>query len=130
MGINIIGLVRNGMNLAMNLTPDIQKVGSYRHRRGTDYVPSTGVSTPVETVATGISFIVTSYDESEVDGDNIQLGDEQVFIRFKDLMLQDIASVDTNDVIDETDGPRRQIIKFKLDPTKQVLTLQCRQIGS
>jgi hypothetical protein len=129
MGLDINGLVSSGINLAMDLTPDVQKTLTYRRRKGSSLNTTTGEITPVETLATAIAAIVTTYNEADEPA-GIQMGDEKVVIRFSDLIAKSVTDVDTDDVLDEADGTRRKVITFSLDPTRQVLSLQTRRIGS
>jgi hypothetical protein len=130
MGLNINGLVLRGMDLAFRLTPDVQKTVAYHRVKGSAYDAETGTVTANQTIATDIAAIVTSYSEVE-QGEDAQFGDELVIIRFKDLMLQGIASVDVDDVIVENDGPARQVVEvLTLDTTRQVLKLRTkRRVG-
>lgn len=123
MGLNINRLVLNGINLAMRMTPDVQKTISYVRVKGSTYDVTTGSVTNAQTVATDIAAIITPYRESETETDVVKMGLESVVLRFKDLMLQDIATVDVDDVLIENDGPIRQVVQFVIDPTRQVVRL-------
>lgn len=130
MALNINRLVLDGINLAMSLTPDVQKTVTYKRSRGSGYDPSTGEVTRRDTVATGIAAIITPYSESELDGETIKMGDEKCVIRFADLVAQGIESPDVHDMVIEAGGLMREVVGISLlDPTRQVLKLHLRSHG-
>lgn len=123
MSLDIAGLVRTGLNLAIDLTPDVQGTVSYHRRLGSSYDPVTGAVTAEDLIATGITAIITKYTEDEEDEKTRKLGRELVVIDFASLAPFGITNADVNDLILEDDGPEREVISFDIDPTRQVLKL-------
>jgi hypothetical protein len=122
-------LISMGMGLAFSLTPDVQRHGIYRHHGQPSYDSVTGVVTPND-VDVPLDFILAPYDERDVDGVYVKMGDEKVVIRNDDLLMAGVVQPTTHDTVHEIGGQVRQIIGFKIDPTRQALILQCRQLNA
>lgn len=127
---NIIRLVANGINLAKRLTTDVQKLVTYIRVKGSTYNATDGNSTANQVIATGITAIITPYEEDEDEPDQKKMGRELVVIDFRELNAQGISSVDVDDLIVEPNGPERQVVSFKIDPTRQVVKLVTKQQDS
>lgn len=137
MSLDITGLIASGTDLAFDLTSDVQRAGNYRRVTSTSYDAATGTATDSVTDVP-VSFILTSYSEQEIEGQvnlgdggvPIQFGDEKAVVDFRVLRAAGVHNFSESDLLLETGGPDRQIIAGTLDPTRQVLTLQVRRLGS
>lgn len=130
MSLAIGRLIRMGVELAFNLTPDAQKSGVYRRSKQGGYNAATGAVVG-ENLDAPLTYIRTSYSENAVNrntdkGGDIRIGDQKLIIRMSELGAGGIAEVSTNDSIIEEGGAVYEIVGYKLDPTNQVVTLHAR----
>ena len=91
----------------------------------TESSAGTGLLLPPSLTA-GVKALVAAYRSGDIDGSSVQVGDERLLIRAREL--QDVPMPGAGDyVIEVLTGLRREVIAARLDPTGTFWTIQGRR---
>lgn len=96
-------------------------VGYYQPSANT-YDPSTGATTRTETVQTIPDAILTSYKQSDIDGDRVLETDRKLIIQTSRLAAEPRKGEDQVDIA----GTRWRVQDWKTDPAGATYTIQLR----
>ncbi|MBI1178321.1 hypothetical protein GC207_12870 [bacterium] len=91
----------------------------------TESSAGTGLLSPASLTA-GVKALVAAYRSGDIDGSSVQVGDERLLIRAREL--QDVPMPGAGDyLIEVLTGLRREVIAARLDPTGTFWTIQGRR---
>lgn len=91
----------------------------------TESSAGTGLLSPASLTA-GVKALVAAYRSGDIDGSAVQVGDERLLIRAREL--QDVPMPGAGDyIIEVLTGLRREVIAARLDPTGSFWTIQGRR---
>lgn len=112
---NIPAIVKSAVDVAFKVFDSIAVDAIYFRVTPAPYNPATGLDSSTEQqIPCRVLFGVFAQDE--VDGQNIQHGDEKIFIKQSEVT----AEPQKDDYIVKADGTRYDVFYIGIEPTKQL----------
>ncbi len=126
MGLNLKSIGAAAVRVGFSLTDGIAVAGVYHQITAGVYSPAAGTVVDTDNTAT-VSARLVSYDQKDVDGQNIRSGDQQILIKAAEL-VSPVEQPSTNDFFIETASAiRHDVLGVDHDPTGSLWILHTRR---
>jgi hypothetical protein len=125
--LNLKKLAAKVEKIAFDLASDLVQNAVYSQTTDPKYNATTGAEVSPTVPTANVSAMILQFDEKEIDGKEVKVGDERVLIRAVDFGA---LVPDLDDEMLGADNIKRQVIGVTLDATKTLYTFHMRRVAA